>query len=77
MGGNYNRKSLPAHLARKKKDRAILARVIRSKRKKMRLTQPQFARILGVTIRTVQNWEAASTRPRARDLDNIFPNVEK
>lgn len=73
MGGNKGR-SIRDTLRDSKASRKLLARIIANRRKRLGCTQAAFAALLGVTERTVWNWEAGVTRPRARDLDNIFPH---
>lgn len=43
-------------------------------RKKLQLTQSELASILGVDIKTVQNWEAGRTIPKSKD--GILRNLE-
>lgn len=51
---------------------------IKKIRKKFGLTQSDFAKKLGINIRTVQKWEAGDTIPESKCLliDNKFPLEE-
>lgn len=44
---------------------------IRQVRKRMALTQPEFAQVLGVSLRAVQDWEGGKRMPRATNLRRI------
>lgn len=41
---------------------------IRAARQKLRLTQPEFARMIGVPNATLQNWEQGRTKPQGPAL---------
>lgn len=52
-----------------------LAKRIRSARDEATMTQAEFAARLGVSVRTLQNWEAGVSFPRAkhrRALTEVF-----
>ena len=58
----------------------ITSETIRRVRQWQRLTQQQFADVLGVTVRSVRGWELGSNSPRGkrlRDLDRLVRRMEK
>ena len=44
---------------------------IRIRRAVLRLSQPELADALGVSVATISNWETGKTSPRADDLHRI------
>ena len=63
------------------KTRAVTGGSVSRLRKKFNMSQDQFARLLGVSIPTVCNWEkktgALNLRPRTRDLWSAVANLTK
>ena len=49
---------------------------IKSLRKQLKLTQVQFAKMLGVTSRAVQSWEAGRREPLPVNIVNL-QNLQK
>ncbi len=45
---------------------------IRRIRKKLGLSQPQFAKLLGVTFFSISHWEIGKTTPRAKSIRGIY-----
>jgi DNA-binding transcriptional regulator YiaG len=53
-----------------------LAGRIKATRKALALTQAELADSLDVTVRSVQNWEAAETEPRGRAMRRLAELAE-
>ncbi len=47
---------------------------LKNLRKKLKLTQKEFASIIGVDVKTIQNWEAGRAIPSSKD--GILRNLE-
>ena len=58
-----------ADLMAKEKSSAKAANRISIARKQMEMTQPQMAAVMGVSVRTLKNWEG----PRYEDLTTPWP----
>lgn len=63
------------------KTRSVTGGAVSELRKKFNMSQVQFARLLGVSLPTVCNWEkkagALNLRPRTRDLWSAVANLTK
>ena len=44
---------------------------VRQAREKLGFSQTELAQVIGVTGRTIQNWEAGSSKPRPKQVETI------
>jgi phage repressor protein C with HTH and peptisase S24 domain len=49
---------------------------IKERRKLLRLTQPELAKLIGVTKATISQWESAATSPKGKNLYNLAKNLQ-
>jgi DNA-binding transcriptional regulator YiaG len=49
----------------------FVAKGLRSQRERLRLSQPNLGKLLGVSAQTIYNWEHGESRPRAEQLLKI------
>gem|GEM_PF-893869 len=60
-----------------KESKAEFAEKLKNWRKRENLTQTQAAKTLGVSVRTLQNWEIARTKPASMAERLLLATIQK